>query len=314
MPILAGGFSVVDKPTQINLKQDTRGLNLRRVSDGVFPLDPTGDAFFFRSGAEGLGLGPREVIRDSQMGVDGTRLREIRYVERPIFLPLFVKSDSSHAAYLDAVDGLDSLFEHDGIDVSEDGTVDLVATSLRGTRTLRCVYLEGREGSLHPTERGIWGSWGIRLVACRPHWNGGEWTTPIVRQGDRYPFPGSLGDGFGSSRALSEDILISVPGNVRSFPSVEVVGPADDVTVTSDSGLSVTVADGVEVGETFLLRTDPRGRAALFNGVKDWSRVSPLDTYGQGFLGDETFNVAIGGATEATSARVFGDTWWSKPW
>lgn len=314
MPILAGGVPVVETPDQINPKADSRFLNLRRVSDGVFPLEPTGREFFFRSGTEGLGLGPREVIRNSQMGVDGTRLQEIRYAERPIFLPLFVKSDSSHAEYLDSVDALDSLFEHEGIDLDEDGTLDLVATSLRGTRTLRCVYLEGREGSMHPTERGIWGSWGIRLVACRPHWSGGEWSTPRVRQGNRYPFPGALGDGFGSAQALSENMAVDVPGNIRSWPSVEVVGPATSVTITSESGLSVTVPAGVAGGETFILNTDPRGRAALFNGVKDWTRVGPLDAYGQGFLGAQSINITVAGTNSATAARVYGTSWWSKPW
>jgi hypothetical protein len=314
VPILAGGVPVVETPDQIDLKKDSRGLNLRRVSDGVFPLEPTGKEFFFRSGSEGLGLGPREVIRDTQMGVDGSRLREIRYTERPIFLPLFVKSDSSHAEYLDSVDALDSLFEHEGIDVGEDGTVDLVATSLRGTRTLRCVYLEGREGSMHPTERGIWGSWGIRLLACRPHWSGGEWTTPLVRQGGVYAFPGALGDGFGTSQALGSNITVDVPGNIRSCPQVEVVGPATAVTITSASGMSVTVPAGVASGETFVLTTDPRGRAATFNGVKNWTRVGPLDTYGQGFLGNTSFNITMTGTSAATSARVYGTVWWSKPW
>ena len=314
MPILAGGIAVVETPDHINLKADSRGLNLRRVSDGVFPLEPTGKEFFLRSGSEGLGLGPREVIRNAQMGVDGTRLQEIRYGERPIFLPLFVKSDSSHADYLDSVDKLDSLFEHEGLDLDEDGTLDLVATSLRGTRTLRCVYLEGREGSMHPTERGIWGSWGIRLMALRPHWSGGEWTTPLVRQGGTYAFPGALGDGFGSSQALGSDLTVTVPGNVRSWPAVEVVGPATAVTITSTSGMSVTVPAGVAGGETFTLTTDPRGRAAVFGGVKNWTRVGPLDMYGQGLLGQETFNITTTGVSAATSARVFGTIWWSKPW
>jgi hypothetical protein len=314
LPILVAAPVVVEPPSVINIDLvDTRTLAFRDL-DGNYPFLFERSEFFFQSGLEGIDRSPVEVIREPQPGMHGSRLREIRYPERSdVFLPLFLRG-ATHAEYMDRRDLLDRLFAFEGVDyASEDGTFDLVANSSRGERSLRLAYLEGLEGGMHPIEGVAHIATGIRAVACRPHWYGGQWETRIIRQTDSQAWFGHFPGRLTSSRALGDDILVAVPGDVASWPTVELVGPADTVTITAP-GLSVSIPAGLASGEAARIVTDPRGRTALFDGVKDWSRIAPSDRYAPLPPGDQLIDIVVTGATAVTTAQVVGDILWRRPW
>jgi len=308
MPILGGIPVRTPRPPRVDPFEDSRTLAFRSL-DGTAFMEFTGNEFFDLDGVEGLDLPPREVIRESMPNLDGTRLREVRTGERQVFLPFWLSSTSSHSKYLDRRDELASLFNYRGLNLSAtDGTFDLVANSLRGERSLRCVYLDGMPGSNMTDNSGAsWESLGLTFLACRPYWSGARWSTPTIQR----PSGGSWGVSWpyqlSSAQALGSGIPVTVGGDVPSWPTIDLVGPASAASVTGP-GLSVSIAGGLAAGETARIVTDPRGRTASFGGVKDWSRVAPTDRYRPLMPGVQELSIVLVGATDATSAVVSGDS------
>lgn len=306
---ILGGAQVRPNPSvREDPFEDTRTLAFRSL-DGTNLIDFTGDEFFDLDGVEGLDLPPREVIRDSVPRMDGTRLREIRIGERQVFLPLFLSSQSSHLAYLTNRDELARLFNHRRVNLREtDGTFDLVARSARGERYLRCTYLDGMPGSRSTDSSGsAWEALGLTLLACRPYWYGEPWKTPIIKKPGNVAWFGTWPGQLSSSRAIGAGIPINVAGDVPSFATVDLVGPATSVTVTAP-GLSVSIPAGLAAGEPAKIVTSDRGRTALFGGVKDWSRVAPTDRYEPLQPGLTEISIVMAGTTSNSLAQVSGPT------
>jgi hypothetical protein len=125
---------------------DTRRLDFRSLTGDTLTFDTA--SWIPRAGIEGLHMPPREVVRGQVPGLTGSLLTEIRDVERLVSFPVFVGSDDGHRAHLDQLARLQSFLDFTGVDyAAAGGTFDLVATSASGVRALRCVYLEGMEGS-----------------------------------------------------------------------------------------------------------------------------------------------------------------------
>ncbi len=234
MAILAP-FRVVEALEEIpdTSQRETRSLAFRAL-DGTYPFPSTGTEFFFMPDITGIDLPPIEVITKPVPGMEGERLREIRTLKREVFLPLWMKG-LTHSQYLDRRDQLAGLFDHRLVDYrTEDGTFDLVATSIRGERSLRVQYTDGMTAGKWPTESSVWAKLGITLVACRPYWFGERWMTPLIRLGDDEPdffaeFPG----GLSSSVVLGDGIPITVEGDAESWVTVDMVGPATEALVAS---------------------------------------------------------------------------------
>lgn len=314
MPILAG-IPVADRPVAKTYPlKESRTLGFRSI-DGADLLPFTGSEFFAKAGIEGLDLPPRELIRETVPGMDGSRIREIRIGEREIFLPLFVASGSSHAGYLDRRDQLATLFNHRGLNYQiTEGTFDLVASSVRGERYLRCLYSDGMKGSLGQDNSGAWWeSIGLNLLAVQPYWHGERWETPTIYKPADVSFFGTFPPSLSASRALGVNMPITVKGDVPSWPSVDITGPATNVAVTGP-GLSVSIPGGLLAGETATIITDPRKRDALFNGVRDWTRIAPSDRYNAIMPGEQQLSVVLSGATPETTAKVYGDSLYERPW
>jgi hypothetical protein len=292
---------------------DTRTLTLRDLA-GVEPLPAEGGDFVFMPDTEGLDMPPREVIRQPLPGLDGAQLREIRTLEREVFLPIWLASSTSHQHYLERRDALADLFQYRYVDYkAEAGTLDLVATSTRGERTLRCVYLGGMTSAMRPNEGPYWAKLGVTLLAVQPYWVGGNWQTATLQLGaEPDPFAGFELQ-LSSSVVLGSGIAISIGGDVPSWPVIQVTGPATTVTVEGP-GLLVSIPDGLGSGETARIVTDPRNRTATFDGDKDWSRVGPLTTWAPLNPGNITLDVLLTGATSSTSATISGSTLYERPW
>jgi hypothetical protein len=313
MPILAIPF--VDQPPieADRSRMDSRTLAFRDL-DGNYPFSLTDGSFVFGPDAEGIDMPPREVITRTIPGLEGERLSEVRVGKREVFLPLTIRSNT-HTEHLDARDRLARLFNHRRVDLrSREGTLDLVANSERGERTLRCVYVDGMTSGRAPNERAIWQKLGLNLWAVRPYWSGATWTTPTMRLPTPASFFGAFPPRLSARRVIGGTATVTVEGDVESWPVVEVVGPADSVLIEGDD-FQVSIPDGLASGEPFRLVTDPRGRTALFSSVKDWTRMGPGDRYGNGFVpGDQELSVTLVGATTVTSVVIWGRTSWERPW
>jgi Phage tail protein RIFT-related domain len=305
VPVVGAEADVVDTPRTIAF----------RALDGTYPFPVSDTDFIFGPDSTGLDKPPQEVITQPVPGLEGERLREIRIGKREVFLPLWLFG-VSHQEYLDRRDTLANLFNHRLVDyVTEDGTLDLEANSIRGTRRLRCVYVDGMTAVLAPNERATWAKLGITLWACRPYWYGVPWSTPIIQKQGTEPdffaeFPGDLSGAL----VLGDNIPVVVGGDVESWMTVEVRGPASSVAVSGE-GLLVSIPDGLAAGETAQIVTDPRGRTALFDGVKNWSRIGPTTTWQPLQPGTRHVSIAAaGGVTAATQAVIYGPTRYERPW
>lgn len=312
MPIL-----VVTTPSEEEIPVEGDGVRTLafRALDGTYPFPTTDTDFIFGPDSQGLDKPPQEVITKPVPGLEGERLQEIRIGKREVFLPLWMFG-TSHAEYMARRDLLAKLFNHRLVDyVKEDGTLDLEANSIRGTRWLRCVYKDGMTSTMAPNERATWAKLGITLEACRPYWYGTPWTTEVIQQVEGVQpdffaeFPGDLS----SSLVLGESIPIEVDGDVESWITISVTGPADDVTISGEGNL-VSIPGGLADGETAQIVTDPRRRTALFDGIKDWSRIGPTTTWKPLQPGERSVDIIISGVAANTTAVISGDTRYERPW
>ena len=313
MPILAA-FPVVTPEEPVDLTMvDTRTLAFRAL-DGTYPFPATGREFFFMPEIEGLDLPLIQVATRTIPGMDGELLSEVSVGTREIFLPLFIASDSTHLQYLDRRDALANLFNYRRVDYrAEGGTFDLVASSARGERTLRCLRTEGMTTVKRPREGAYWAKLGINALAVQPYWRGTDWQTPAIRPPTGAAWFGTFPPELSSSRALGTDVPVQVGGDVDSWPTVDLVGPADSVLIEGP-GLLISIPDGLGAGEPAHIVTDPRGRVALFDNVSQWQRIAPQRLFAPLAPGRQLITIDLAGATSSSVARVSGPTLYERPW
>lgn len=319
MPILAAGVPVIQRPENIvSPLLDSRRLAFRRL-DGTPLLEFTGNEFFALWGAENIDVPDRVAIEGTMPEVDGSFVDEVRIDSRKLTLPIFFGTKSGHAAHIEDRSYLRSLFQHRTVNLAEhDGSFDVVATSVTGERTLRCLYLSGLSQGWMPDTQGSW--WmkvPLTLLAPRVYWYGPRWETPTIRKPSGAPWFGPFPGELSSSRAFGTNIPVTVSGDVESWARVDAVGPCDSLLVDA-ADLHVSIPDGLSAGETVRIDTDPRvrrnGHTVTFDGFEDWSRVEPDDSWAPLQPGLQMVDLVLPGATEQTSAVVSGDTRWESPW
>lgn len=307
MPIIA---RLGPDPTGPPPYLDTRQLSLRT-------LDGTDEQLFadvdwmILPGIMGLDLPPRDVIVETSPGLDGGWLREIRIKPREVFLPMLIASDVSHTDFLDRLDRLRGFFDYQAVAdlTAEDGTLFLVADSVRGERHLRVVYLDGLEGEesgvpLRPSK-----PVGVRLLAVDPYWRSTDETVlefsdqpgePFLSTSDADPWPRALSPSV--SLGTVTGLPLFVPGKVPVWPTVEVDGPASS-TVLSWPDAHVEIGP-VAPGEHLVMVTDPRRRSVRVDGEPAWSRVGPAPKFARLPPGETPLGVTVTSTSEATRVRV----------
>lgn len=318
MPIL-GAYPVLDQPPaeQDLSLVETRTLAFRTL-DGADLMPWTGREFAGRNGMTGLDLPPVEVIETEEYGDEGSRITEMRFRPRDIFVPLYLRSDSSHLDYLrDKRARLIDLFDFALADYQvNNGTFDIVANSLdaNNERTLRCHYQGGLEGNLdRKTDYRRWAALGLKLRAVKPLWQGEVWSTPRISRPAGADWFGTFPPELSPSLTLGSDITVTVPGNAKGWPQITMMGPSPSVEIYGP-GLYVRIPEGLADGELAVIDTQFGARRALFNGVDDWARVAPQRQFGRIAPGDNAFNLNLGSAGAGAYAYVSGRAQWKTPW
>jgi len=279
----------------------------------VFPWG--GFDTFVMAGLEGTGVAPREVLV-SRLGSGVSRLDEIRDTPRDVPFPVFV-AGADHLAVEDLKRQLRDLFDFRVVNYQGlDGTFDLAAVQSGEVRRLRCAYRDGL-GESYGDGSPDWVRLPLLLTAVDPDWHGSEWSTPTVRLPTPWPFLSPVGSlnqplRITSSVALGADMPVRVTGDIPSPAVIELGGPLTTATISSPDGLSVVVGS-LTVGQVFRLETGRRKRA-LLNGASSWGKVSSGPQWRPLPPGQTTISVEVTGATQATYARVFGDSLWQTPW
>jgi hypothetical protein len=318
VPIL-GLFPVADRPVDLtNPFDESRQLGFRNL-DGSASLEFTGAEVIALWGAQGLDVPDRVYTEGTVSGVDGTFLDAVRIGSRKVTLPIFLASNSGHLPFLRQRSYLRSFFNHRGVDLAaNDGSFDLVASSIMGERTLRCAYESGMSGDLAQDAGGsYWERVSLTFVAPRTYWYGDRWATPTIRTPAGTSFFGGFPPGISSSRAFGVGVPVVVAGDVQSWPRLDVTGPCTSLLVEAP-GLHISIPAGLALGEKAVIDTDPRkrriGGAVTFNGVEDWSRLLPDDKWAPLQPGLQFIDLVLTGATAATTAVVSGDTRFETPW
>lgn len=317
MPILAG---VTATPTTVQVVPDAH-LSLDIEPVGGERLNFGDGTYVIRSGVLGLEVPPRRVEVDEILGLDGGRLARVSTGVREVSVPLLVAPwDDRTDSHLAARAALRRAMDYRSLDyVALEGTLDLVAARDGVERRLRCLYKDGMEGSLgylhgHGSS---WSTFDIGLIAVHPYWRGPEWSTPLIGVEETEPFL-STNDAHGWPRmlapsvALGPDMPVIVTGDVSSAPVVDIIGPATTTTVTSPSGMSVTVG-AIPAGESFRLDTRRRVSVTL-GGIDAWGLLGAAPVWAPLGTGETTISVVSTGATSQTRVRVWGDSLWESPW
>ena len=317
MAILAAYPVVAQPPREVEVDSfiDSRWLEFRSLN-GQSLIPFTGREFIAAWGMTGMDVPPVEVVEGFVPGEDGSFIDDVRVGSRKVGLPIYVASDSSHLGFLQNKAAIRAMLNHRGHDWRKnDGTFDLVAHSALGERSLRCMYLDGMGGEWSQDSTGSWWeSFGLQLLNARTYWYGERWSTPPLR----LPVPtesffGAFPPQLSPSAALGSPFSIDIPGDAPTWARVDAVGPCASLLVTAP-GLNVSVPAGLAAGEEMTLITSPRGRTALFSGVKQWSRIGADTRYDKLTPGDAKVTISMPEATSASSASVSGDSLYLSPW
>lgn len=295
----------------------------------VIPLDGL-SGWIRMPGATGFSMPPVEVISESQPDVDGATVKEVRVLPRPVFLPIYCRSDISFAEFQNMKDHLRHIID------PKTGKFKIVGKSTRAERELIATYTGGLEGSDELGMEGAsWGKLGINAVAYQPFAQRRTDTVlEFANPGTSKPLIGAVGGSdapwppvMASGAVIGSDMQITVDSDVPIFPVLEIVGPMSSfegdlsALVTAPDGDSHVVEDqdwymniplGVPALQTFRIDTDPNGFSARLNGALAAGRISLGSTLRAFHPGLNVLNVVASGSTSATRVRLsWRDRFWS---
>lgn len=316
MPILA----ILDTPTSTPVVDNGPTCRLDFAAlDGSELIVCDSEVWINRRGTTGIDLTPRELVTDRIIGLPGGRIAQINDLPKDVVTPLMVRPESGQCWDMRAqIARLRTVLDYRRVDyAANDGHADIIATTDEGvTRRLRVAYVDGAEGSYGDRGRG-WASFVLRWIAVDPYWRGGEWTTPLVGVDTTPPFLSTSGAHpwprtLAPSVAIGANMPVDVQGDVPSAPVLDIVGPATTTTVTSPSGMSVTIG-AIGAGDSFRLDTRRRVSVTL-NGADAWGLLGASPRWAPLAPGATTISVVATGATSATRVRVWGDSLWESPW
>ncbi|WP_426566375.1 hypothetical protein ACPPVT_07465 [Angustibacter sp. McL0619] len=318
MPVLATIVTLPDNRSII--VPDTRRLEFESL-DGTSLIDWAGDEFIALNGITGIDVPPRDVIRRQLPGLPGSRIDEIRDLERQVFIPVHTRpADRDWRTHLKQLASVRSFLNYRDRDyVAAEGTFDLVGYGDGTRRVLRCTYLSGMEGDYGSDQMfGWWRADGVTLLAVDPYCRGSEWSTPVVQLPIVAPFlSNDPADGFPraitASVALGANMPVIIGGDVPTPGTVELIGPADSTHITSPAGLDVTL-DAIDTGDLLVLQTG-RTKSLTLNGVRaDELLIGDSPQWAPFQPGATTVSIVMTGASSDTRARVYGTELFETLW
>jgi hypothetical protein len=281
--------------------QDARVMWLESLDGSVvIPIagERHGGPVQLEVGASGLEEAPTSVTVDTVPGLAGGVATHAQTLLREPLLPLHIMT-RDQAAQWAQVQTLRDLVTPDPARLTPDGTFRLVCSSPSGTRQVGLVYQSGLEGS------GTELPWSVKYVLdCTAPNPFAEDRTELSREYEL----GASDVGFLAwdeedteapdfddltltpDVILGDDMPLQITSAVPPYVTVEVVGPTGEGTlVEADSGLYLSIPDGVPAGQTLRIVTDPRRKSIRLDGepaagmVAFGSRLRPL-AFGQNKL------------------------------
>ena len=223
------------------------------------------------SGARGFGLPEVDLYESVAAGVDGSRHRGHRVVEREVFLPLWVFSEAGQAWF-----DLDRSFAAT-LRPDAPGLLTVVQPSGEA-RTLTCRLLSGGDEALD-LDPGLlgWAATSVVLRSNDPYWSGApvsrSWgaTAPVdFIQTSAPPFHISPSNTLASASVTN-------PGDVDAWPVWTITGPVTSVDLGVGSRL-VEVPAGVADGDVLTIDTRPTAQTAtLQDGTNEVPNLGAWD-------------------------------------
>lgn len=293
------------------------------------PLDGT-EGFIRMPGSTGLEMPPMEVVSQAVPGIAGTRLADVRVMERPIFIPIYAGADGDMVAFRTMMRRLYRL-----IDPLNRNVFRLVGESAAGSREMIVTYSGGLEGADAATEAGLsWAKFGLALIAHSPfaqareerslefHYSAAPVPFLGVVGGSDTPWPREIT----STSVIGTGMGVTVDSDLPVYPTVELTGPMTSFegnlspvvvgsngveTTLTDQQWSLSIPNGVPAHSTFLAVTDPRSRSFRMDGDLAASKVALGSQLRPFYPGKNTLDVAAPGATEDTMIRI---SWHALYW
>lgn len=270
-------------------------------------------------GSTGLEMPPYDVIAGAIPGVAGGVVLDVRTQSRPIFIPIYCRSDTGHLSFLQMKDMLRSLVD------PTTSTFRIVGATTRGRRELVVTYTGGLEGADGADVEGqSWGKFGINVVAYDPYAQDLEdKTLEFLVATDSTPFLGVVGGTdapwpdmmLASASVIGTGMPVTINSEVEVYPTLELRGPMDSfqgdlspivsnsdgsTTVLTDQAWNVNIPDGVPSGQTLRLVTHPRIRSTRLNGALAAGRIALGSTLRPFYPGLNVLNVVAPGGTVDT--------------
>lgn len=263
--------------------------------------------------ASGLEEAPTQITTSAVPGVPGALATFSQTLVREPLLPLRINT-ADQAEQWAQVQALRGLTDPSMEKLTQDGSFRLVVASPSGTRQVGLVRQSGMEGT--GTELPWTVLYVLDCMAPQPYAEDREDTTR------EYALGGGP-DGFlawtsGDTTApnfedlelapdviIGDDMPLAVTSEVPPFVTLEIVGPTGaGVVVEADTGLYLSIPDGVPAGQTLRIVTDPRRKSIRLDGspaagmLARGSLLRPL-RFGQNLL-----SVTAPGADENTRLRL----------
>jgi hypothetical protein len=283
----------------------------------VIPLDSS-TGWTRLPGSTGLEMPPVEVIASAIPGAPGAVVQDVRVQPRPVFLPIYGRSDTSVRNFFEMKDQIRSLVD------PINGSFKIVGASMRGIRELVVTYDEGLEGADGQDVDGLsWCKIGLKATAHEPYARAREdrvlefrvvaVVTPFlgVVGGTDTPWPRALS----SSSVIGSGMSVVIDSEVPVYPTLELVGnmtsflgtlssvvtnPDGSTRTIEDREWSISVPSGVPALSTLRMVTDPRYRSIRMNGALAAGSVARGSTLRPFYPGTNVLSVVAPGGTEDT--------------
>lgn len=269
-------------------------------------------------GATGLEMPPVEVISSPIPGVAGSTVQEVRVQERPVFLPIYGRSDTTLLNALQLRDQLRSLVD------PTNHNFRLVGHSVRGVRELVVTYESGLEGNDGQDQDGLsWFKAGIKAVAHQPYAQDlADTLLPFSIAENPSPFIGIVGGTdapwptmLSANAVIGNGMTVTINSEAPVYPKVVLTGPMNSFsgeltqTVTQTDGSVVEivgsewyieVSSAITGGSELVVVTDPRARSIRYNGGLAAGMISRTSKLRPFYPGTNVLNVSAPGGTSAT--------------